>query len=1357
MLTMAKHCWNVTLFYVTAMMLTTFYPLSIGTSHMSRDHNYIPKSKQSQTNGHRHYGTKFIGWWRSSKDMIGRIIGYVYKQLRLVARSTKRNNLTGWMSQHVIYCMAIIAMQASEPNQKGARITKFDTDSASIGVDNRCSGCISHRVEDFEGPLINTNRSIRGFGGIRTHKVKMGTLRWKWLDDSGAIHSFRIPKSYYIPSGNVRLMSPQHWAKAIDGHSQTRSVSAGETTTRDKTILFWGNNKYRLTIPMCPKTNVATFQTAPGYNGYQVFCHQAEVVNDQGNPLIIQPGVDEDDESDVEDNEQLDLTKIWPSLNHKNISEKRLSGNGGDSIVTNGHELDRKRNGTVTEFLNLHNKAGHTSFAKLKVMAKQGIIPSKFASCPTPVCPACMYGKATKRRWRDKQTKESKQKEGRTLRPGDKVSVDQIVSPTPGFVAQMTGILTTKRYKYATVYVDQSSGLGFTYLQKTASAEETLQSKRSFEAFSQNRGVTIRSYHADNGIFRANAWMDDCRQMRQPMTFAGVAAHHQNGYAERRIRSLQEMARTMLVHANHKWSQAVTTQLWPYALRMANQMINEAPNMQDPQRRSPEQIFTTSQVQVNPKHWHTFGCPVYVLDNELQTGKPYHKWKERAHVGIYLGRSPHHARNVALVLDRNTGLVSPQFHVAFDSAFDSVRSMDLSSSWQLRAGFVTRNHRIEQMGDKKARVGDPESHRVTRAQRESKRMKIGNEELKEKARLSNRERDLRLQRRNVEKEATNTRPEGVVPHQTPQRMSPDLINSEEEKQITSMEGVVSDEIFCFESMIPHGQREVEAMEDPMAYKAVADPDTMYWHQAMKEPDKAKFQDAMEKEVTDQYNNGNFTVVSRDQVPSGHKIFPAVWQMRRKRDIRSQKIKKYKARLNLDGSRMKHGVDYEETYAPVTTWRSIRMLLTMVAMYKWRTLQLDYVLAFPQAPVERELYMAIPKGFDLAKGRPEDYALQIHKNIYGQKQAGRVWNKYLAKKLIKDVGFTQSQVDECLFYKGRVIYALYTDDSIIAGPTQDEIEQVVNDIKRVGLNITVEGTLEDFLGVHIDRKEDGSIHLTQPHLIDRILQDLKMDNPDLKPKSTPAASSRILSYHSASETFDNSFHYRSIIGKLNFLEKSTRPDIAFITHQCARYSSDPRKEHGMAIRWLARYLKGTRDKGMILTPTQEKDLEVHVDADFAGAWDPTEAHRRDTARSRHGYVISYRGCPIIWKSQLQTEIALSSTESEYTGLSYALRDAIPVMQTLQEMKDRGFPIGATHSNIYCQVFEDNSGAVEMATHHKYRPRTKHLNVKLHHFRDYVNRGEIRVHHIGTDHQPADLLTKSLNEELTNRHRRTIMGW
>jgi hypothetical protein len=92
-----------------------------------------------------------------------------------------------------------------------------------------------------------------------------------------------------------------------------------------------------------------------------------------------------------------------------------------------------------------------------------------------------------------------------------------------------------------------------------------------------------------------------------------------------------------------------------------------------------------------------------------------------------------------------------------------------------------------------------------------------------------------------------------------------------------------------------------------------------------------------------------------------------------------------------------------------------------------------------------------------------------------------------------------------------------------------------------------------------------------------------------------------------------------------------------------------------------------------------------------------------------------------------------------------------MQLLKEMKRRGFPINAPQARVHCHVFEDNSGALEMARIHKYRPRTKHLNVQIHHFRDYVEHREISIHPIKTEVQPADFLTKPLNKENLTRHR------
>ena len=265
-----------------------------------------------------------------------------------------------------------------------------------------------------------------------------------------------------------------------------------------------------------------------------------------------------------------------------------------------------------------------------------------------------------------------------------------------------------------------------------------------------------------------------------------------------------------------------------------------------------------------------------------------------------------------------------------------------------------------------------------------------------------------------------------------------------------------------------------------------------------------------------------------QDPENQTILPAVWQMKRKREAKSGKIKKYKARLNIDGSRMRYGEHYHETYSPVVSWNSMRMLLTLTTIHGWHTKQIDCVQAFAQAPVERTLYMSrIPAGVVLDDGADvKDQVLKIHRNIYGKEQTGWVWNKYLVTKLVKVLGFEQSKVDECVFYRGNVLYVLYTDhDSLIAGPNQDEIDKVIEELQaKENLSITVEGDPADFLGMSIERRSDGTIHLSQPHLINQILDDLRINDDRAKSKSTPVASSKLLSRHSDLPTFDNSLNY-----------------------------------------------------------------------------------------------------------------------------------------------------------------------------------------------------------------------------------------
>ena len=187
------------------------------------------------------------------------------------------------------------------------------------------------------------------------------------------------------------------------------------------------------------------------------------------------------------------------------------------------------------------------------------------------------------------------------------------------------------------------------------------------------------------------------------------------------------------------------------------------------------------------------------------------------------------------------------------------------------------------------------------------------------------------------------------------------------------------------------------------------------------------------------------------------------------------------------------------------------------------------------------------------------------------------------------------------------------------------------------------------------------------------------------------------------------------------------------------------------------MKKTRHLGLKFRPSESKGFECYCNADFVGNWNKEFAQfDPSTAKSRSGWVIFYARCPIIWASKLQSQVALSTTEAEYIAMSMALRDVIPIMNLILEIKKEGHDVVCTEPYIYCKVFEDNSGALELARLPKLRPRTKHINVCYHHFRDHVRKGLIKIFPVSTTEQVADTLTKSLPQNAFVKHRMRLCG-
>jgi hypothetical protein len=551
------------------------------------------------------------------------------------------------------------------------------------------------------------------------------------------------------------------------------------------------------------------------------------------------------------------------------------------------------------------------------------------------------------------------------------------------------------------------------------------------------------------------------------------------------------------------------------------------------------------------------------------------------------------------------------------------------------------------------------------------------------------------------------------------------------------------------------------IRDPCACHTAADTkDTLHYGEMLQASDRPKFVAAIQQEMA-----GLTDILDpclRSELPPGVKALPAIWAFKRKR-LPDWTISKWKARLNVHGGRQVHGVNFWDTYTPVVKWSTVRLVLTLSLLNGFKTRQVDFVQAFTQAPLDCPIFMEVPAGFCIVDGKlsfsgeanrniDKDYVLRLTKNMYGLKQAGRNWYQGLHDELLT-IGFKQSKVDKCLFICSGCIIVAYVDDCLLFSKDNSILDNVLNHL-RTTFKITSEADVGAYLGLDIKRNSDGFLEITQPGLINKVITVCGLDNESNEHK-TPADG--ILHASTApNEPRQLSWNYSQVIRMLNYIATSSRPDILFAVHQCARFSTAPTRAHELVVKRIVRYLKGTRTKGYILKPTNNHCINCFVDADFPGAWTFNHSADPSSVRSRSGYVITYAHCPILWSSKLQSEIALSTTEAEYISLSQSLRDLIPMRTILHELSTV-CNITSSEATTFSTVFEDSKGCVDLIAAPTMRPRSRHISIKYHHFREHVRSGQIRIKWISTTAQLADIFTKPLPLSKFISLRQTLLGW
>lgn len=1389
---------------------------------------------------------------------------------------------------------------------KSYKAITFDSDSATVICDNSANVSICKDRSFFVGEIRRvSNHKVATIGGKGHSASGIGTVKWSWLDDDGNSHDYHIKDVLYFPESPINILSVTAFARQLQDNEYT-GIDTKLNFSRfywdhgkgQRTIRHPASNlpemevnsgyslftRFRAMVCKLIDTGVDSRFSAHfidfGETTSSCHCahaHASDLTNhetfDVGETLfytkdgfstLVKVHKLKFDQDNI-----LRITVTTPNGNHLETTKEHLRAPEQPDIgwipssvpdfqTASGH-LTEEQIATITsprhlsplqqEFLSLHNRLFHLPFTIMLRMAKLGLLPQRFLKLRNdlPPCIDCLFGQSHRKPWRTKGSSSTTSgilQHKSISTPGQTVGTDQIVSAQPGLVPQWKGKLTRSRIWGATIFVDYATKWVKVHLMTEATGAETLAAKKSFEHASSIRGVHIRHYHADNGRFAESEFTNDCKEKIQKLTFCGVGAHHQNGVAENMIKQLTLTARTILLHAQRMWPEYITSMMWPLALLSAADRLN---NLHiDLNGETPEMKF--SQVSGNSTrlaNFHPFGCPCYILDARLQSagggGPP--KWDPRARLGIYVGHSPMHAGNVALVLNPRTGLISPQFHVIFDDDFSTVS--------HLRAGTVPTNwaQLVEHSREKCIDgfydvtktwfegISDPSAEESSEhSQAQSSKTQTGTIQPSVGVEGSPRpdvtpatlipnasEGGLEIDTEHcsdsevlhrIEDSSTPSLPfspaaglqlddtpdydtkvfadESCMPsivdfttaglrRSTRDRKSPDRFVSYSSifsrvcaiglaftalwsPQPSVLYSAAQNMVFATVNMYHAANECFDGTLNclhPMAFLVSSDNnDTYTFKEMLRQPDAKEFIAAMMKETSDHETHGHWEVVPRWKKPPDVKTIMAIWSFKRKR-FPDGRLLKYKARLCAHGGMQTWGVNYWETYAPTVNWISVRFLLIVAEILRLDTKAIDFILAFPQADLDVPVYMELPAGMELAGHGPRSgsYVLKLRKSLYGLKQASFNWHNKL-KSALEERGFVESLSDPCVFIGKNMVVLCYVDDCILIGKDANAIPEFMNSLEQGPENFkfTDEGSMSSYLGVDISRHDDeDGFTLSQPFLIDRIIKALNFDPAVTKGSrgNTPVA------YPLLSKDEDGlgrkaAWSYRSVIGMLGYLQGTTRPDISMAVHQCARFNSNPKLSHERAVKRIVRYLLDSRDKGLVFRPDLSRGLECFVDADFAGGWKDGDHSFPEAVLSRTGFVIMFAGCPITWSSKLQTEIALSTTESEYIALSTAMREVIPFLNLMKEISDI-FDFPTKKPVFSCKVWEDNESCIKVAKSPKFTPRTKHIAIKYHHFRRFVDDNTIDIQSIDTSEQLADILTKPLPEKAFCYLRKRLMGW
>ena len=472
--------------------------------------------------------------------------------------------------------------------------------------------------------------------------------------------------------------------------------------------------------------------------------------------------------------------------------------------------------------------------------------------------------------------------------------------------------------------------------------------------------------------------------------------------------------------------------------------------------------------------------------------------------------------------------------------------------------------------------------------------------------------------------------------------------------------------------------------DFISFMTIGEPQT--YKEAITSPEALSWKEAINSEVESILQNHTWELVD---IPPGSKPIGCKWIFKRKLKADGS-VDKYKVRLVAKGYTQKEGIDYFDTYSPVSRITSIRTLIAIASLNNMEIHQMDVKTAFLNGELDEEIYMEQPEGF-VVQGQ-ENKVCKLVKSLYGLKQAPKQWHEKFDHTMLSH-GFKINECDKCVYIKtyanSCVFVYLYVDDMLIMGTSKDVIMSTkkllssIFDMKDLGLADVI-------LGIQIKINNEGYI-LTQSHYVEKILN--KYNQSNCKVAVTPFDANCKLKKNTRDAV--SQLQYSQVIGSLMYLMNATRPDIAYSVSRLSRYTSNPEKDHWEALVRVLRYLKYTITYGLHYTKYPPV-LEGYSDANWIS--DNTET------KSTSGYVFTLGGAAISWKSSKQTCIAHSTMDSEFIALDKAAEEAEWLRNFLEDIPVWHKPVTAIC--IHC----DSMAAQARAKSNIYNGKSRHNTIK-----------------------------------------------